>query len=598
MTITSDQGIQATETDVDGIVAGTVQIHNNIGHQKQNGILYSGGAEGYIHDEPTFLRYSMERTTPAKSSASTPIKKSVTTPIRDLHRTSSGHSRTEWKEQMRKKHLPPIFVNEAFDSEELSNKPVIPERTEMYQNPEHMGSMNSMHYYMSSDYHPDYLTDSLSRERQRQAESDSEGIEGIYEEKDIAQILDSQTREEASSESSAYELENIANIQKRTPHSGFPYGESDSNDDQTEVENLASANDDEETVGSEGSLHSPASVDPVRDEILPQHISNENGFIESEGVETPVFRRATNDTFIFVDNESVTSDNSITFRPLKEERMRPVWMDEMENDSIEDIPILSEVQNNLNGGRKDFDERDINSISKRLDGRSSEVSTPSSVVFDEEIDRGFEEALAFGHTSSSYSYSGVGLCFESIKEEPEISPKKHTNAFKRLDSSEVFETKAVVPTPNVNGSNKENGNPFDNAPIGTPLAKNNITSSVRPLRAAEYMLREEEEKELVDSGFTSGADNSVTVGGPPSYPWPEMPTEVQEETDNSFESDFSSLNFEDGVQNKTNGTTNTDRLDNHRGSGSSHPVVVHPIVGKDFHFSLTEEHIDVKSAYF
>ncbi|KAL5015267.1 hypothetical protein ScPMuIL_009537 [Solemya velum] len=593
MTITTDQGIQATETDVDTVVAGMVQIHNNIGHQKQNGILYLGGAEGYIHEEPS-LRFNMERTTPAKSSASTPIKKPVTTPVRDLHRTSSGHSRTEWKEQMRKKHLPPIFVNEAFDSEEPANKSVPPDRAQMYHNPEQMGSMNSMHYYMSSDYHPDYLTDSLSRERQRQAESDSEGIEGIYEEKDIANILDTYPREEAS-ENSVYELEIMTQVQKRTPLSGFPYGESDSNEDQTEMENLATPNDDEETIDSEGSLHSPTSAEPVIKQSVPQHISNGTGFVESEGLETPVFRHATNNTYIFVDNESETSDNSITFKPLREERMRPVWMDEMENDSNEDIPILTEVQSTHNVDGKDSDEHTINSINKRLDERSSEGSTPVSVVFDEEIDRGFEEALAFGNATSSYSYSGVGLCFESIKEEPEVSPKKHTDAFKRVDSSDVFETKAIMQRSNADDSNNENENPFDNVPIRSPLVKNKINAGVRTLRSADYMLREEEEKELVDSGFTSGADNSVNNYVLPSYPWPEMPAEVREEADNSFESDFSSLTFDENVQNDVDSISNTAK---NRKSGKTHPVVVHPIVGKDFHFSLTEEHIDVKSAYF
>ncbi|KAK3105228.1 hypothetical protein FSP39_020243 [Pinctada imbricata] len=84
---------------------------------------------------------------------------------RDLKRSLSGSSRNEWKEQMRKKHLPAIFVNEAFDSTDVSSvrggveQPKPPVKQDMDNS-----SLHSMYYYMSSDYHPDYLnTDSLPR---------------------------------------------------------------------------------------------------------------------------------------------------------------------------------------------------------------------------------------------------------------------------------------------------------------------------------------------------------------------------------------------------------------------------------------------------
>ena len=84
---------------------------------------------------------------------------------RDLSRSVSGSSRCEWKEQMRKKHLPSIFVNEAFDSSDCKVQNV--ERIEHKSPPKRdidTSSLHSMYYYMSSDYHPDFLmSDSLPR---------------------------------------------------------------------------------------------------------------------------------------------------------------------------------------------------------------------------------------------------------------------------------------------------------------------------------------------------------------------------------------------------------------------------------------------------
>ncbi|VDI58907.1 Hypothetical predicted protein [Mytilus galloprovincialis] len=80
----------------------------------------------------------------------------------DLQRSSSGSSRQEWKEQMRKKHLPPFFTNDSFTAE--SNSLPLPQETKL-QSEGMTGSVHSL-YYLSGDYHPDYLnTDSLPRHR-------------------------------------------------------------------------------------------------------------------------------------------------------------------------------------------------------------------------------------------------------------------------------------------------------------------------------------------------------------------------------------------------------------------------------------------------
>ena len=49
----------------------------------------------------------------------------------------------------------------------------------------------SLHYYMSSAYHPDYLTESLPRHKLTiSTESDSTGINEDYNDNDISDILD------------------------------------------------------------------------------------------------------------------------------------------------------------------------------------------------------------------------------------------------------------------------------------------------------------------------------------------------------------------------------------------------------------------------
>ena len=161
-----------------------------------------------------------ERNSRASSQATTsPSRSSVGTPTRsgaDIRRSCSA--RKEWKEQMRKKHLPAIFINEAFQSDEMAEVPPqaeselqkLPDVTRVSRADVTAGHHDDggggggggrggggrgggkgdddtyFHYYMSSDFHHDYLrSDSLPR-----LESESEGASFQYDDNDIEGILD------------------------------------------------------------------------------------------------------------------------------------------------------------------------------------------------------------------------------------------------------------------------------------------------------------------------------------------------------------------------------------------------------------------------
>ncbi|XP_070207074.1 uncharacterized protein [Littorina saxatilis] len=132
---------------------------------------------------------------PSKSSLGTPTRSGS-----DIRR--SGSARQVWKKQMRKKHLPAVFINESFEPDEAIRDQqraesgevqtqALPDVTRVSRSDvTKRGAAKSddmpFHYYMSSDFHYDNLrSNSLPR-----LESESEGGSYQYDDNDIEGILD------------------------------------------------------------------------------------------------------------------------------------------------------------------------------------------------------------------------------------------------------------------------------------------------------------------------------------------------------------------------------------------------------------------------
>ncbi|XP_071110260.1 uncharacterized protein [Haliotis cracherodii] len=306
-----------------------------------------------------------------ESSPASPSKSLLSTPVRgdDLRRTASSSSRVEWKEQMRRKHLPAIFVNEAFDGDEVpcENKLASPKRGEPREKRK-TGSDVSL-YYMSSDYHHDSLTDNMPRIRHQ--ESESEGASYTYGDDDIDNILDTQHTAVADTSMSM-----------------------DMNDAFQEM--LSGVTSD--CVGLE-ELTKESTTDPEH------HVS---GHVDVDVVPVGVVEHCE-------EPGTPGSDHSITLEPYREER-RPPWMDE-----------------------DDLSPRSGESLNTAYPDASG---NPNTVQFGTDIDKGFEEALALNY-AAGYGPGGLGLCFESIREEPEETVSEG-GAEADAVAGTVFKTQAVV----------------------------------------------------------------------------------------------------------------------------------------------------------
>ncbi|XP_046579620.1 uncharacterized protein LOC124287178 [Haliotis rubra] len=112
------------------------------------------------------------------------------------------------------------------------------------------------------------------------------------------------------------------------------------------------------------------------------------------------------------------SDRSITLEPYREGR-RPPWMDE-----------------------DDLSPRSAHGDSSLQTTHLDHPGNSSNVQFGTEIDKGFEEALALNY-AAGYGPGGLGLCFESIREEPEDTVSEDAAEAEIIEAS-VFKTQAVV----------------------------------------------------------------------------------------------------------------------------------------------------------
>ena len=571
-----------------------------------------------------------------------------------VQRSSSNSSRKDWREKIKKNHLPPIFVNEAFDSEDHGS---VTERREkarraLYQDSAHSELSTSLHYYLSSDYHPDYLTESLPRHKLTiSTESDSTGINEPYDDNDISDILDKPLEVSSlrSSRQNANEV-GINNI-KPMPIIQRPYLRTFISPSAVEKEDSLES----ESISDSESSRQPSSACGLREDheilfdsgILPIDDINDgfhgdrkygkkgsNNLTESLGqvdhlrkgtvdifttnqtinhmeqirsrTKSPIydnvgvvetytsFLKQSNDTnsalnslastgsFIVShvnssqsDTESVTltprtskasasdsvnngddemndssgSNSSVTLSPYKEETRRRPWMESVDDEDALAMQMKEPLVHDSDTDTLRASQDSFDRLKFPYDSRESGASTPVSSIFDDETDRGFEDALKFHINPTMSGYSGIGLCFESIKEEPEDLTSSGSNPFLDDTSNEEFKTRAVVSTRPDSGSSSRSSNSLSENVFSTnnqydfPRENDTFHSGIN----TPTVIATEVNVIFNDSGFTSAVDNintsdssnqqEIRASGKLS-PWPDSDDNIKD-ADLSFESDFS-----------------------------------------------------------
>ena len=589
----------------------------------------------------------------------------------DVQRSISSCSRKEWKDQVKKKHLPPIFVNEGFDSEEQKS---LRERRELarqalFQNTGSSTSNSSLHYYMSSDYHPDYLTESITKHKPHSSsESDSNGPNEQYNDSDIGDVLDRTSRKSSgrlpnqrSTESDTMNVEPMPLIQRPylnnfriptfsekedivTPEpfmitgsmlmhpdihelrdeseisfdsGSIPLQEID--DGYNSPKDVRGTNYNNQIVEMTSSVRveSPKAKKPEQTKLketlnsraiykdknkgtLRRPVYDNPGVIEM----STSFSKQTSDSdlrenslgstgsFTVADINSLTSDidlnsqntqiykssfddkanesngssdssSSVTVSPYKDEERRRPWMQHLDDDDYDDNMLMLHMQEPLvqesdTDTLKDSHDNTDYGLSLSIDSRASVSSTeidetgvdttPVSSIFDDETDRGFEEALEAHVNPALFVYGGVGLCFESIKEEPEDLTSSSSNPFMDDLSSgnEQFKTHAVV-------SKRTDSRTSSSSSMSDRLGSNSNDDVFRPGVITPTIITTDADNDFGDSGFTSAIDqtNHVDISNQPDSsasgklsPWPDS-DQCIDDSDLSFESDFSETSNHD-----------------------------------------------------
>ncbi|KAH3827302.1 uncharacterized protein LOC127881163 isoform X1 [Dreissena polymorpha] len=528
----------------------------------------------------------------------------------DVRRSASSISRQNWRDNLRKKQLPPIFINKGFDTSDKSpvdnrSKAGILERAANANR-----SANSNHFYMSSDYHPDYLTDSLPRKQFAKTMSCESEPGEPYRFEDIEEVLNSDN--EAGDAALATSDQVTRNTQFTTFKGATLPNQNPGVREMTHMygtfHDLSCPMRDNEEVEFDNDVIAIDEIDKGRDTVaikVPTNVrydkqyqtlasfkpddnceyidgvkGHNNTFTDNKSFIRPFVSRyntsganATGDNCtisvtgnpsrsmtsagyhpatsyggdISVDDENLSSgsnasDASVTIQAYAGESRRRVWMDdynEFQSDQGDLLMEDSTLQNSA-GQVEKYD-------SKYPDAPHSELSTPVSSVFDDETDRGFEEALDMHVNSSPLLYGTIGRFFESIEEEPEdLASSGGSNPFTSSTSGDDFRTLAVV-SRNSNSrtssvtSTHSNTNPFsetnshENTKIATYHSQQN-----------DQQISEGVDFELGASGFASGQkrEKHSRFSGQPDVvpvkanPWPSKSDSQQTSEDMAFESDF------------------------------------------------------------
>lgn len=263
------------------------------------------------------------------------------------------------------------------------------------------------------------------------------------------------------------------------------------------------------------------------------------------------------DNSIDDENASSGSSSSITVSPYKGEVRRRPWMEDIDiqNDEHSQMgePLVHDSDTDtLKDSHESSELRYGYSFDPRYAGSThSGLSTPVSSIFDEETDRGFEEALEMHINPGANVYGGVGLCFESIKEEPEDITSSGSNPFLENASNgeDEFRTQAVISRSSnsrTSSTTSMSDNPFSSSPT-TSHNKDTFNSIIsnRQTCLTPVIITTDADAEFGDSGFTSGLErgNTSDSSGHQEFtprgrtsPWPEE--EVNRNLEMSFETNF------------------------------------------------------------
>ncbi|WAR13824.1 GP153-like protein [Mya arenaria] len=272
------------------------------------------------------------------------------------------------------------------------------------------------------------------------------------------------------------------------------------------------------------------------------------------------------------ENASSGSGSSVTISPYKEAARRKPWMEDFD-EPVEDFEPLVE-DSDTDTFRTSLDSADLRSMelrnydTKYPGSLHDDLSTPVSSLFDEETDRGFEEALDLHVNTGTMVYGGMGLCFESIKEEPEDLTSSGSNPFLENGSDhDEFKTRAVISRSSKSDSRTSSctslsDNPFSSSPVSS---KSNTLQ--RKPDHPRVPLIVTTDADYGDSGFTSGLEkgNASDSSGHQKVmsrshvvsPWPEETTAFNR-GNWSFESDFSA------DQSLTRSVTSTPKIPSER----------------------------------
>lgn len=568
----------------------------------------------------------------------------------EIKRSASSASRQNWKDQMRRKHLPPIFINEGYEpgdkspsTEETKVKTVFKEVGVIQSN------RSAMNYYMSSDYHPDCLTDSLPRNRIKHAPSTESESGEVYRNEDIEEVLNTSILSRHAYNSGSFSdhagglrtfkasperpkmgvgvqkgiystFEDLSKMDMRHEH------EIEFNNDSIQLDEISdeynnsistqAVSKDFDSLGFRTDHKNLSSFKPDDSgfrHTLPRHIRPETGNVrvattsfgckvtevdepreyatskcvpqeiealakmrvdqnnygkfdlERHQSSAPVQKQDSGRSFTVVfdkrdnsiddENASSNSSGSVTISPYQEGGRRRPWMEEAElqNDDHSQIGeplVLDSDTETLRESQDSMDFRLGLNYETRYPGSfRSELSTPVSSIFDEETDRGFEDALDLHINSGGTVYGGVGLCFESIKEEPEDIASSGSNPFLNNDNDEdVFRTQAVI-----SRSSKSNSRTSSCTSVGenTYLTNQSTPPVISPIPfeekvSAPAIVTTDADLDFADSGFTSGYEkgNASDSSGQHEVsskdhtsPWPDDSLE-NKHTDMSFESNF------------------------------------------------------------
>ena len=600
--------------------------------------------------------------------------------VAEVRRSVSSVSRENWKHNMRKKHLPPIFINEAFEANDKSPLSEDPSDVHIKRGNPSNTSKGSLHFYMSSDYHPDYLTDSWPRGRLQPSSSQDADDNQTYQTEDIDDVLDTEgiSLSEATEASFAYERESSGrlktfkgsceHIEMTTRPSKSMYDTFEDlskmnfkNEEEIDYENDTIAIDEVEEVSdvetpqtisidkenktfpnmqykanvdSFSSFKPSLTPDTNLDDLFtgyntrsgsvttfkvsqsPAENNNTFGNTFTTYHDVPVYQNVSSVSYssnqsqftsfkntafntlnskpeitistnqvvspteidfgchrpaqpykgdISLDDENASSGSasSVTLSPYPETQRRKPWMEDFDA-PVDDIEPLVE-DSDTDTLRTSMDSADLRTLdfnnydSRYLSLQRDELLTPVSSIFDEETDRGFEEALEMHVNANSSVYGGVGLCFESIQEEPEdLTSSSGSNPFlDAVSDIDEFKTRAVVARGSKcnsltsSSTSLNDTNPFSCSPNGSKtntIQRRGHTSTERPVTPLIFTEGVSPEYEFGDSGFTSGPEKGIfndasdlpdVVFKGRESPWPEeKPCSEFEGGDFSFETNF------------------------------------------------------------